>query len=448
MVVTINFYGMKFYNRESEIQQLTEIETLSHSNSQMTVLLGRRRIGKTKLLLRASEHWPVVYFFVSKKSEAILCQQFTSEAAHALNVPIGQYTHFGDLLEHLMRLSADCPFTLIIDEFQEFAKIDISIIGDIQRVWDLYKDRSHLNLLVSGSVYAMMHRIFEDNKEPLFARAGNIIMLKPFKTSVLKQILRDHNPRFTPDDLLALYTFTGGVAWYVELLMNAGATTRNKMIDYIFRENSLFLTEGKNILIEEFGKDYAIYFSVLECIARGITKRSDIEAAVDSGDLGGYLSKMEKDYNIIRSTRPILATANSRTMQYHIADNFLTFWFRFVYKYQGYIESGALRLLKELVRRDYPTFSGEMLERYFRQQAQESGEYTHIGRYWDRKGENEIDVVLMNEQTHQLTIGEVKRQQKNISKKALIDKANYFLSVHLELKNWQLSLKELSLEEM
>lgn len=439
---------MKFYNREAEIQQLREINKLSQSHSQMTVLIGRRRIGKTKLLIQFIADSPAVYLFVSKKSENILAHQFAEEASAALNTPIGHYSHIADLLEHLMRLSAEHPFTLIIDEFQELAKIDSSIIGDIQRVWDLHKDTSRLNLLLSGSVYTMMHKIFEDSHEPLFSRAGNIIHIKAFKTNVLKQILADHNPDYTNDDLLALYSFTGGVAWYVEMLMDAGATTRDKMIDYMIRENSLFLSEGKNILIEEFGKDYSVYFSLLECIARGITTRGALESAVGISDLGAYLARLDKDYNLITSYHPILSKPGSKTMRYAISDNFLTFWFRFVYKYQGYIESGAINLLKNIVMRDYTDFSGVMLERYFRQQAKESGRYTNIGNFWDRKGENEIDIILLNEISRQLTIGEIKRQANNISTKALIDKVDYFLSVHPELKDYELKISELSLDDM
>lgn len=439
---------MKFYNREDEIRQLNEIAQLSQNSSHMTVLIGRRRIGKTKLLLRATQGQPTVYWFVSKKSEAILCQQFADEAARILDIPIGTYLHIGDLLEHLLRVAEGRSFTLIIDEFQELAKIDSSIMGDIQRVWDLHKDQSHLTLLISGSIYTMMHKIFEDSKEPLFARASNILKLNAFKTSVLKEILADNNPDYTPDDLLALYSFTGGVPWYVELLMNAGATTRETMIDYIFRENSLFFGEGKNILIEEFGKEYSIYFSILECIARGINTRGAMEAAVGIGDIGGHLGKLNKDYEIVRTMCPILAKSGSKTMRYYISDNFLTFWFRFIYKYNTYIESGNLELLKEIVRRDYPTFSGLMLERYFRQQAREQGVYTHIGNFWDRKGENEIDLILLNEVSRQLTIGEIKRQAHNISTKALTDKIDYFLSVHPELKSFTLTQKELSLRNM
>ena len=439
---------MKFYDRENEMHMLHEIESATHEGSRMTVLVGRRRIGKTKLLIHASEGKPAVYFFVSRKSESILCSQFVEEAERELGMPIGAYHRLADLLEHLMRLSQSMPFTLIIDEFQELLNIDASIIGDIQRVWDLNKDRSRINLLLSGSVYSMMHRIFEDNKEPLFSRASNIIHIHAFRTDVLKEILRDHNAHYTNEDLLALYSFTGGVAWYVELLMDARAFTYKKMVDAIFRENSLFINEGKNLLIEEFGKDYSVYFSILECIARGVNTRGEITAAVGLNEIGGYLSKLENSYSIIRQMRPIFSKASSKTVRYYIADNFLTFWFRFFHKYMGYIESGSIDLLKQTFLRDYPTFSGMMLERYFRQKASESGRYTHIGNFWDRKGEHEIDLILANELDKTVKVGEVKRQAKNISPTLLQDKADYFLILHPQLQSYRMELFQLDLQDM
>jgi AAA+ ATPase superfamily predicted ATPase len=439
---------MKFYDRENEMHMLHEIESATHEGSRMTVLVGRRRIGKTKLLIRASEGKPAVYFFVSRKSESILCSQFVEEAERELGMPIGAYHRLADLLEHLMRLSQSMPFILIIDEFQELLNIDASIIGDIQRVWDLNKDRSRINLLLSGSVYSMMHRIFEDNKEPLFSRASNIIHIHAFRTDVLKEILRDCNAHYTNEDLLALYSFTGGVAWYVELLMDARAFTYKKMVDAIFRENSLFINEGKNLLIEEFGKDYSVYFSILECIARGVNTRGEITAAVGLNEIGGYLSKLENSYSIIRQMRPIFSKASSKTVRYYIADNFLTFWFRFFHKYMGYIESGSIELLKQTFLRDYPTFSGTMLERYFRQKASESGRYTHIGNFWDRKGEHEIDLILANELDKTVKVGEVKRQAKNISPTLLQDKADYFLTLHPQLQSYRMELFQLDLQDM
>ena len=439
---------MKFYNREKELQLLQEIEVASHDNSQMTVLVGRRRIGKTKLLLKAIEGKPAVYLFVSRKSESILCQQFVEEAERSLNMPIGQYTRIAALLEHLMRISQFTPFTLIIDEFQELEKIDSSIIGDIQRVWDLHKDQSHVNLLLSGSVYSMMKHIFEDEKEPLFSRASHIIHLQAFGTDTLKQILADYNPHFTKEDLLALYTFTGGVAWYVELLISAKAWTWKKMIEVVFREQSLFINEGKNLLIEEIGKEYSVYFSILECIARGINTRGEIENTTGVKEIGGYLSKLEKDFGIIAQMRPIFSKPSSKTVKYYIADNFLTIWFRFFYKHMNYVESGNFVQLRDIVLRDYPTISGCMLERYFRLKAKETGRYTDIGNFWDKKGEHEMDIILVNEQEQLLRIGEIKRQAKNINQQILQEKVDYFLSVYPNLLSYTRDLLSLSMEDM
>ena len=114
---------MNFYDREKEISRLREIEQTSRSNAQLSVVTGRRRIGKTLLLLRAtkSEAEPVLYFFVARKAENFLCQDFQQEIAVKLGIPImGEVSNFGKLFEYLMILSEQRAFTLIIDEFQEF----------------------------------------------------------------------------------------------------------------------------------------------------------------------------------------------------------------------------------------------------------------------------------------------------------------------------------------
>ena len=272
--------------------------------------------------------------------------------------------------------------------------------------------------------------------------------LQAFGTNTLKEILHDYNPNYTNEDLLALYTFTGGVAWYVELLMTAKAWSWKKMIDTIFREQSLFINEGKNLLIEEVGKEYGIYFSILECIARGINTRGEIENAIGVKEIGGYLSKLDKDFGIITQHRPIYSKPASKSVKYAIADNFLTIWFRFFYKYNSYIESGNFAQLKDIVIRDYPTISGIMLERYFRQRAKEEGKYTLIGNFWDRKGEHEIDIILVNDQDKLLRIGEIKRQAKNIEQYVLQEKAEYFLSLYPQLVSYKQELLTLSMEDI
>lgn len=421
---------------------------MSKEESQMTVLVGRRRIGKTSLLLKSTEGNPTLYFFILRKAENLLCRDFIEEAEMKLYFPIGEYSSIGKLFQHLMLLSKQRPFNLIIDEFQEIDRINSSVFGEMQKVWDLHKGNSRMNLLISGSIYSLMHKIFESNKEPLFGRAGKIMRLQPFKVSVIKQILSDFHPAYTPEDLLALYTFTGGVAWYIDLFMRNKAFTRSKMIRFITEENSLFLTEGKNLLIEELGKEYTVYFSILECIARGLTSRGDIETALDGIEIGGYLARMEKDFSVISQRRPIFSRPSSKQVKYVIEDNFLSFWFRFIYKYQNLIEAGNMEYLRKIIERDFPTFSGLMLERYFKEMYVEAGQYTNIGGFWDRKGENGIDLIAVNDFEQTIEFAEIKRNPERIDWGALKRKGEYFLTVNKELKNYSVSYKGLSLEDM
>jgi AAA+ ATPase superfamily predicted ATPase len=439
---------MRFYNREMEINQLKEIHKKSLGTAQFTVVTGRRRIGKTHLLLHATSGQSTLYFFVARKAESLLCQDFQQEIQNKLDIPIlGEISSFGKLFEYLMLLSKDRPFNLIIDEFQEFYQIAPSVYSEMQHHWDINKEESKINLIVSGSVFSLMHKIFENSQEPLFGRATQMMRIRPFETSVLKEILTDHNSSWLPEDLLALYCFTGGVAKYVQMFMDGGANTMQAMIELMIREDSLFLPEGKNMLIEHFGKEYAIYFSILSAIARGENTRRKIEAVVKR-EIGGYLTKMERDYSLISKTIPIYSKVETKNVRYTIEDNFLTFWFRFIFKYSHIIEIRAYGELIGIITRDYQTFSGKLLERYFRSKFIEEQDFTRIGGYWDRRGESEIDLIAVNELENRAEIIEVKRKADNINLERLKEKGYHFKRATGQLKDYQIIFRGLSMSDM
>ena len=434
---------MRFYNREKELLKLQQIEEASHESSKMTVLVGRRRIGKTKLIKKAFTN--KVYFFVARKSEQLLCEEFTTILESTLQRKVlGKFSTFPSLFEYIMELSKTNPFTLVIDEFQEFLNITPSIYSDIQNIWDEYKDSTKLNLVLSGSIYSLMKRIFEDRKEPLFGRADTKIHLQSFSVETLKEIVLEEYGKYEPDDLLSLYIFTGGVAKYVELFVNAKAFTRSAQLDLIFDEYSLFIDEGKNLLIEEFGKEYTIYFSILSLIASSKTSRKEIESILEK-PIGGYLERLEKEYRIIKKIRPIFAKEGSRTVKYEIADNFFNFWFRFIYKYRSAIEIDNYGYVRDIVERDYSVYSGTFLEKYFREQLRSSHKYSAIGSYWERGNQNEIDIVAINEIEQKILIAEVKRQKKKIDLPTLKEKSQKLLTKY---KHFSVEYRGLSLADM
>ena len=360
---------------------------------------------------------------------------------------MGRAERFVDMFEFLMKLSMERPITLFIDEFQEFFRVNKSVYSDMQRIWDIYCPKARMNLVVCGSIYSMMTKIFKDKREPLYNRQTRFMTVRPFTPAALKEILAEYHPGHTAEDLLALYSFTGGVAKYVQLLVDAGATTKAAMLDHIIKADSIFLGEGKAILIEEFGKDYGVYFSILSAIARGKTSRSEIESVVGR-EIGGYLTKLENEYEVIAKKQPLFEKSSTKNIRYTIEDNFFTFWFRFIYKYGYILEIENYESVKTIINRDYETFSGLMLERYFRRVLIERQAYTRIGGWWDRKGENEIDIVAENELNDEATFFEVKRKAGNIDMEALEHKAAAFLRATGEFKGYKIFYKGLSMDDM
>ncbi len=379
-----------------------------------------------------------------------MCEEFAGLISSALDCYVpSEIKSFKSILQTLMELAKTRKFNLIIDEFQEFFNINPSVYSDMQNIWDTYRNDTHVNLLLMGSVYSMMHKIFENYHEPLFGRADAMIRLSGFGTETMKEIMRDFRPDYTNDELLALYTVTGGVPKYIELLCDDTNLSIEGMFDYVVRENSLFVNEGRNLLIEEFGKDYGLYFSVLSCIASGINTQGAIESALGGVTVAGHLKRLIEDYSLIKRVRPILSKPRSQNVQYEINDNFLRFWFNYFDRNQTLVELNNFEYLRQIVLSDYSTFSGLALEKWFRLKMMESHQYSDIGSWWERKKgkeANEIDIVALSIDGKTALVAEVKRQHRNYDHKAFMEKIDCIKTSILS--KYKIEIRLFTLEDM
>lgn len=441
---------MRFFDRETEFEKLREIEGLSHEVAQFTIITGRRRIGKTEMVKKFYENRTMLYFFVARKAEADLCDIFIEEIRTKLHIPImdSKGMSFATIFKFIMELSQNQHITLFIDEFQDFYRVNPSIYSDMQNIWDNYKNKAHINLIVAGSVNTLMNKIFKNKKEPLFGRQTSTMHIRPFKPSVLKEIMAEYYPNYKKSDLLAIYTLTGGVAKYVELLIDRKKFTEKKMLDMFFERDSYFLPEGKNMLVDEFGKDYGIYFSILTLIAQGRNTRSELEQTLNIKELSGYLKNLSEEYGLISKMQPIYEKSTNKNVHYTIDDQFLKFWFRFVYKYTHIIEAGGNEKLKTIAERDFTTVSGKSLEHYFNEVLKETGNYTRLGYWHDRKGENEIDIIAEDEVDNKIEFIEVKRQAKNFDEEILRGKVESFMNTVGSFNGYEIIYRGLSIEDM
>jgi len=442
---------MRFFDREDESAELRRIRDLSERSSRFTVLTGRRRVGKTELVRHALGDRPYVYWYVTRSVEKSLVATFQEAAESVLGVRLpARVDSFIPLFTWIMEEATRRPVTLVIDEFQEFTRVNSSIFSEMAAVWDRLHKSARINLVVSGSINRLMNLIFFDEGEPLYGRNTGKICLQPFRISVLKEILSEYAPkgRYKPEDLLALWSLTGGVARYVEQFMDEGAVSAKAMLDSAFRHSSPILDEGKVVLIQEFGKDYGTYFSILAAVASGRTSYGEIKNEIGM-EPGAYLDKLERDYGILERKLPLNASPKVKNGLYKIEDRFFRFWFRFVYRYQYLIESGRFSELRTIVDRDFTTYSGESLESYFRAKFLETENYTRTGGWWDRKGENEIDIVAEDEIGKRLDFFEVKRDVRDIRLGSLESKSAAFFDKNGSRDGeWAVRYVGLSLKDM
>jgi AAA+ ATPase superfamily predicted ATPase len=424
-VVTI----MLFYDRDEELEILKKLDQWANDKGVMTVLTGRRRVGKTVLALHHAKGHRFLYLFVARKEEHLLCQEFLEEIKKHFQIPIiGEISSFQAVFSLLLEVAKKEKLTVIFDEFQEFFLINPSVYSEIQKLWDLNKHEIKMHAIFIGSVYSLMYKIFEDEKQPLFGRADRILHVKSFPLKTMEKILKQKKI-FSAEIFFQFFVLTGGTPKYLDIFLNEKVTTFDEMLNVVLQKDSLFLNEGKNLLIEEFGKDYLTYFTILELISEGKTARSQMESLLEK-TIGGYLHHLEYDYAIIARSRPINAKPNSRQQKYKIVDNFLNFWFRFIYRYRTAIEIENFSYIKQIIKRDYSTYCGPLLERFFQKLLAETGQYNQIGSYWEKDNRNEIDVVALNDLEKKILIAETKLNPSKINLTNLSARAESLLAYY------------------
>ena len=438
---------MKFYDRKKEQDILQTNWEQTAGQGRLTVLIGRRRIGKTTLLTKSAEEngQPLLYLYVSKDNERVLTGKFQEAAEQSLGLQIfGRMETFAQFFEQLLRFGQQNHFTLVFDEFQNFLKVNPAIPSHIQDLWDRYHGKVKINMVACGSIYNMMHKIFDNEDEPLYGRQDCRLNMLPFRIGVLKQILHDHNPKYTSEDLLCLYALTGGVAKYVAWLMDAKATTKTKMLRWVTQAGSPYLSEGTELIISEFGKDYTNYLSILQLIASGMNTQSEIDGAIGK-NTGAYLDNLEVEYSYIHRRQPLFSKPNGRNSRWLLDDCFLRFWFRFIMRNQALVEMERNDLLLEIVEKGYEQYTGLVLEQYFRQKWMEEERVTLVGNYWNRKGQNEIDMIALNDIDKTAVVAEIKRQRKKFSPSELARKV---MTLNKDLAKYNVRQIGLSMEDM
>ncbi|MCK5511082.1 ATP-binding protein [Candidatus Parcubacteria bacterium] len=417
---------MKFYNRKNELKKLQEINQLAKKRAQMTVITGRRRVGKTELIsqfLKKKDN--CFYFFVEKKRTRTLLEEFTGILRQKFSFLSAPFTDWSEFWHFIFEISKKEQLIIVFDEFQNFKYIDPANFSIIQKYWDQNYKISKLNLIFIGSIISLMEKIFIGSKEPLFGRASHKIYLEPFNFLVVKDILKDHKKQYTFDDLLNFYTVFGGIPKYYAELENQNQFSRKDFSviikDMFLEDNAAFKFEGYDLLSDEFGKNYQTYFSILQVIASGSSKMSEVanRVGIPATALSRYLDDLLNKFRYIKR-KSSLFSKKPKNNRYYLNDYFLTFWFRYMFQYRTQIEIKKINQLNNFIKKDLNNLKGLVFEDIARDwilHKDSKGEFIfpidNIGSFWDKKN-HEIDLVAYNEQEKKILFLECKLSPNRI----------------------------------
>ncbi|MBI2135544.1 ATP-binding protein [Candidatus Woesearchaeota archaeon] len=412
---------MKFYNRE---QELAEIEHFYKNKPAMLVITGRRRIGKTELVKKIKKQ---VYFFVdSEKSETMLIQEFFSELKQNFEVDkLIKVSSWEELFDLIFKIAQKKEIVVSFDEFQRFLKIDPSIIFQLQKYWDMHKNKSKIFLVFTGSSVGMIKKIFIENNAPLFKRAQNIIYLKPFKFKIIREIMADFGIKKF-EEQIRIYALFGGIINYYSLMDFYNVKNLEEIFEkLILRRYAPLKNEVREVFIEEFGKEHKTYYSILAALAAGKNTKKEIEDVVDvkGTSLSPYFYDLIDILNIVDIELPFNEDKGSKKGRYSLKDNFFKFWFRFIFNNMSYYEKEDFAHIDKLINNNFNAFVGHGFEEICMELIEEDivrlpFEWTKIGRWWSRRGE-EIDIVAANNNTKEIMFIECKWQEDVNAEKVL-----------------------------
>ena len=383
-----------FVDRKTECEELKKV--LDAGGFAFAVLFGRRRVGKTRLLLETLKGRNHVYYLAVEKENL---RYFSAAVTQ-------KYPEAGNLKEDwevLLDFLKDNTSVLVIDEFQNLVREDKAVLSLFQRAIDTNLKDGELKLVALGSSVSMITSELMQYRSPLYGR--RTYTKKVVAMDFLS--IRGFFPKARAEELAEIYGFADGIPYYLEKIRPPFWS----WLEGELRSPSFVKDELDFMLRYEF-EDLGTYKMILEAIAKGKTTVSEIKdyARMQRTDVSPYLSKLINT-GFVRRELPLTEPVRSKMGRYYIADQFVAFWFRFIYPNLSNLEEGIYSASS--VRKDYPQYMGIVFEKICKQsliQLIKQGKlsYDKVGKWWHKDAE--IDLVAVNNEKKEILFAECKWQ--------------------------------------
>lgn len=403
----------KFVDRISELKTLED--EYHHSNANFIVIYGRRRVGKTELITTfLKKHDYGLYFLATEESEQQNRNVFRDMVADFIGNDLLKSADVDwiSIFNLIVDYKPNEKKIIVIDEFQYIGKSNTAFPSIIQKAWDTVMKNGNIMFIICGSYISLMRSQTLDYGSPLYGRRTAQIRLKQIEF----KFYHEFYDNMSNMDLIPFYAITGGVPKYVEMI--SGYKDVFKAIEQAILNKQSFLYEEPYFLLQKEVTEIGSYFSLIKAIAFGNHKLSDIAAnmQIKSTNLTKYLSVL-MDLDLIEREVPITEKnpEKSKSGLYRITDNYMNFWFKFVYPYRSFLEKGEINFVLNKIQegfiQNYVSYIYEDVAREKMWELNMSNtwgfHFDKLGRYWGSKT-GEVDIVAIDSVEDNLIVGECK----------------------------------------
>jgi len=404
-----------FLNRTEELQMLQR--RWDSGQSQIFLLWGRRRVGKTELLLEFGRSRPCLYFEATSGTRSDQLSDFSERLAEVTGrVPLAAPDWTAALGAVADWADAQGPVLLVLDEFQHIARQSPEV-GSAINVWWRERGRSApVFVVLAGSEIGFFEREVVNYSASTYGRRAGQLRLEPFKARDVGLFL----PDWSAEDQIRAYGVFGNMPYYLAHV-RSGDTLAQNILDLILMRDGLLHEEARLLLGVEL-PDASSYFSVLRAIAAGQTRINQIDQRTGIGDssrVSQILDRLQKLW-LVRRELPVTVRnpERSRKSFYRITDPYLRFWFRFVLPAQGRLTDaeGARRHLDGRVIPQLDEFvSAPAFEEVCQAWLRRRTDAAAVGWWWGRireQGEagtrdvdRELDAVAIDDDGEVIAVG-------------------------------------------
>ncbi len=404
-----------FLNRREELNFLNRSYT--EKSFQLLVFYGRRRVGKSELLTRFCADKPSIYLLANTRGTKQNVERFAELAAKQFKDFKPELKNFQEFFEYIISKTKNERYIICIDEFSYLLEKDPDLASDVQIIIDTLLKNSNLMLILCGSSISMMEKGVLSAKSPLYGRRTGQWKVNPFKIKDVHKYFE----KTSFEEFIKIYCIFSNIPAYFMIYDKTKDIFFN-IHEKILSKGSLLYREGEFLLKEEL-KEPDTYFEILKAISN-VPKPSKIAnlAGVNQKDLPKYTKNLIS-IELVERLNPTTKKEKTKTTFYFIKDNFINFWFRFVYTNISLLEERRSEEILLLIKKNFEEYISKFFENFCKKNLEEKVIFEHINftkisKWWQK--DEEIDIVALNQASKEILFCECKWKE-NVDAEEIIE---------------------------